>query len=152
MTALIILMTILSQDEKSRDAACLGMRFRDLTADERKAAGLEGGGAKILATVGGAAKAGLKKDDVIASVAGKPFKHADDLIKTLYMSKWDAIDVVRDGKRETVKLTLKELDAGPVVGEAPPDFTLASLTVKKDVELAKLVGARPVVLVFGSYT
>jgi len=152
MTALLILMTILCQDGKSREAACLGMRFRDLTADERKAAGLESGGAKILATVGGAAKAGLRKDDVIAAVAGKPFKHADDLIRTLYMSKWDAIDVVRDGKRETVKLTLKDLDAGPGAGDASPDFTLKSLDGRTEVALAKLIGKRPLVLIFGSYT
>lgn len=61
MPALRLLTGFGGQDEKKRDAACLGMRFRDLTTDERKSAGLETGGAKILAVVVGAEKAGSRR-------------------------------------------------------------------------------------------
>jgi hypothetical protein len=42
---------------------------------------------------------------------------------------------------------------GPLrVGDAAPDFTLPTLDRKQSVRLSALRGARPVVLVFGSYT
>ncbi|MBI3271434.1 MAG: hypothetical protein HYZ53_20760 [Planctomycetes bacterium] len=43
-------------------------------------------------------------------------------------------------------------DKAPKLGEAAPDFTLRSLDDKQEVKLSKLVGKRPIVLVFGSYT
>lgn len=41
---------------------------------------------------------------------------------------------------------------GPKLGEAAPDFTLQSTDGHKPVTLSKLMGPKPVVLVFGSFT
>ncbi len=43
-------------------------------------------------------------------------------------------------------------DKGPKVGEVAPSFKLASLDGKQEFELRTFKGARPVVLLFGSYT
>ena len=44
------------------------------------------------------------------------------------------------------------LQPGPRVDESAPDFTLKTNDGKAEITLSKLVGARPVVLVFGSFT
>ena len=44
------------------------------------------------------------------------------------------------------------LQPGPALGEAAPDFTLKTNDGKGEVTLSKLVGPRPVVLVFGNFT
>ncbi len=43
-------------------------------------------------------------------------------------------------------------DKGPKVGDVAPSFKLASLDGKQEFELKTFKGARPVVLLFGSYT
>jgi hypothetical protein len=43
-------------------------------------------------------------------------------------------------------------DKGPKVGDVAPSFKLASLDGKEEFELKTFKGARPVVLLFGSYT
>jgi thiol-disulfide isomerase/thioredoxin len=44
------------------------------------------------------------------------------------------------------------LQPGPEPGAAAPDFTLKTVDGKEEVQLSKLVGSRPVVLVFGNFT
>ncbi len=44
------------------------------------------------------------------------------------------------------------LQPGPSVGDRAPDFTLRTLDGAKEVTLSKLVGPRPVVLIFGNFT
>ena len=44
------------------------------------------------------------------------------------------------------------LQAGPALGETAPDFTLKTVDGREEVTLAKLVGLKPVVLVFGNFT
>ncbi len=44
------------------------------------------------------------------------------------------------------------LEPGPKVDESAPDFTLKTNDGKAEVTLSKLLGSRPVVLVFGSFT
>lgn len=44
------------------------------------------------------------------------------------------------------------MNEGPHVDETAPDFTLKSTDGKKTVQLSKLLGAKPVVLVFGNFT
>ena len=44
------------------------------------------------------------------------------------------------------------LQPGPVVGESAPDFTLETNDTKRKVTLSKLIGPKPVVLVFGNFT
>lgn len=44
------------------------------------------------------------------------------------------------------------LRPGPVVGDAAPDFTLKTNDGSKEMTLSKLVGPKPVILVFGNFT
>ena len=44
------------------------------------------------------------------------------------------------------------LQAGPALGESVPDFTLKTNDGKAEVTLSKLIGPKPVVLVFGNFT
>ncbi|MFI5459092.1 MAG: deiodinase family protein [Isosphaerales bacterium] len=47
---------------------------------------------------------------------------------------------------------LGSLQPGPALGELVPDFTLKTNDAKTEVTLSKLVGPKPVVLVFGNFT
>jgi hypothetical protein len=44
------------------------------------------------------------------------------------------------------------LEAGPKLGESAPDFTLKTSDGKGELALSKLIGPKPVVLVFGNFT
>ena len=44
------------------------------------------------------------------------------------------------------------LEPGPKVGDSAPDFTLKTNDGKSEITLSKLVGTKPIVLVFGSFT
>jgi hypothetical protein len=44
------------------------------------------------------------------------------------------------------------LQPGPALGEAVPDFTLKTVDGAEEISLAKKIGPRPVVLVFGNFT
>lgn len=46
----------------------------------------------------------------------------------------------------------KREDLGPKVGDVAPNFKLKTLDEKREIELARFKGSKPVVLVFGSYT
>ena len=47
---------------------------------------------------------------------------------------------------------LGSIHEGPKVGGAAPDFTLKTLDGKETIQLSKLIGPKPVVLVFGNFT
>src|SRR5205823_8930983 len=47
---------------------------------------------------------------------------------------------------------LGSLQAGPSLDESAPDFTLKTNDGSKDLTLSKLVGPKPVILVFGNFT
>jgi len=47
---------------------------------------------------------------------------------------------------------LGSLQPGPALGEKAPDFTLKTSDAKGEITLSKLVGPKPVVLVFGNFT
>ena len=44
------------------------------------------------------------------------------------------------------------LQAGPALGDSAPDFTLKTVDGREEITLSKLVGPKPVVLVFGNFT
>ena len=54
--------------------------------------------------------------------------------------------------RALFRQELGSLQAGPKLGEKAPDFTLKTNDGKREVTLSKLVGPKPVVLVFGNFT
>ena len=51
-----------------------------------------------------------------------------------------------------VRRELGAFPPGPSLDEAAPDFTLRTVDGKEDVTLSKLIGPKPVVLVFGNFT
>jgi hypothetical protein len=103
-------------------------------------------------------EAGLRVGDVITGLrdAKPPLRDVrftgDHFIQRLWMTPKIAVEVRRGRERLERELSLKSLDARPRVGDPAPDFTLASPDGKAETMLSKLVGAKPVVLVFGSYT
>jgi len=54
--------------------------------------------------------------------------------------------------RERMRRDRMEDDGAPRVGELAPPFVLQNLEGDRQVDLASLAGAKPVVLFFGSYT
>src|SRR5262249_34537143 len=44
------------------------------------------------------------------------------------------------------------LQSGPALGSAAPDFTLKTAVGRQEITLSKLVGPKPVILVFGNFT
>jgi thiol-disulfide isomerase/thioredoxin len=54
--------------------------------------------------------------------------------------------------RALFRQELGSLQPGPALGETAPDFTLKSNDATQEIRLAKLVGRKPVVLVFGNIT
>lgn len=123
----------------------VGMRFTE-TDD----------GIKILTVREGspAEKAGFKKDDVVVRVNGKARVAEQAFVMGIWTAgKKPATLTIRRGDEELeLKVTAADLDAEPAVGGSAPDFTLKSPDGKNEVTLSKLVGTKPVVLVFGSYT
>ena len=43
-------------------------------------------------------------------------------------------------------------DGAPKKGDVAPTFTLKTLDGEKEVDIAKLIGRKPIILIFGSYT
>lgn len=72
------------------------------------------GGVLVLEAVGPADKAGLKLNDIITELDGKPIRGTKDLRKFLYNEKkiGDSLTVTyyRDGKKDKLKLVLTEKD------------------------------------------
>lgn len=118
-----------------------------------------------------AARLGFRKGDRITAVNGRRLVDGDDFIKMLYATLPDEagrqmrakmglanpedgpfVTVLRGGKAVRIEGGLAELDESPAVGDRAPDFTLAAPDGEATVTLSKLVGRKPVVLVFGSYT
>ena len=117
-----------------------------------------------------AERAGFRAGDRVLGVKTKPSKamrgrgraqmkvrNGDNFIMGLWSSTGAAkgattVAVERDGKRVDIVAGMAELDIRPRVGDKAPDFTLKSPDGKQTVTLSKLIGKKPVVLVFGSYT
>ena len=60
-----------------------------------------------------AAKAGIKAGDIIISIDGKPIRSFGELrakIATMGADKQISLGLIRDGKEQTVKVTLKKAD------------------------------------------
>lgn len=47
---------------------------------------------------------------------------------------------------------LGSMNEGPKLNDPAPDFTLKTVDGKRAIQLSKLIGPKPVVLVFGSFT
>lgn len=112
-----------------------------------------------------AEKLGFQPGDVVLRVNGKRVRNGDAFIQMIWgtapilrnrrgksQPHRDEI-VVRRGKEEiAIQAGMKELDANPKVGAAAPDFTLKAPDGKSERNLARMLGKKPLVLIFGSYT
>ena len=125
-----------------------------------------------------AARLGFQAGDFIIAVNDEMIRNGDDFIKKLYATlpgdvgrrmranlaggkkntpdpKRNFITVLR-GKNHDIAVEIEagmaDLDTMPKVGTRAPDFTLSDASGKTKVTLSNLIGKKPVVLVFGSYT
>jgi serine protease Do len=107
----------------------IGVRIQPLTDDIAESLGLEGTDGALVASVvpeGPAAKAGIEPGDVILSVDGGSIENPRDLtrrIGAIEPGTSAKIDVLRDGRTETLTLTLdelKETQQAAVTPEATP--------------------------------
>jgi hypothetical protein len=131
---------------KKRGGGFLGIRFEEV-----------GEGLRVLGLLEGhpAEKTGLRVGDIIVRV-GQGRRairlNGDVFLQRLWMSPKVTLQVRRGAETLAIETSLAALDAAPRVGDPAPDFTLRSADGKTEVTLSKLVGAKPVVVVFGSYT
>lgn len=104
---------------------------------------------------------GFKTGDLIRAIDGSAIKHGDDFIQKLYgtmsrdgrSQKQDhTITVQRGDERIDIPGGMDQLDAHPAVGDKAPLFTLLDGNGEEQIDLASLIGDKPVFLVFGSYT
>jgi serine protease Do len=92
----------------------LGVQIRELDPEVAARLGLQDKGGVAVAQVfdgSPAAKGGLEAGDIITAVAGKPIKDGSDLqrqVAGLPLKKPSEITVLRDGKAQTLKVTIEE--------------------------------------------
>jgi serine protease Do len=103
----------------------LGVQIQPVTADIAESMGLENAkGALISDTTAGspALKAGLKSGDTILKVNGTDISDARDLAKVIaQMAPGKQVDlaIIRDGKAQTVSVTLATMPTDPQMASAP---------------------------------
>ena len=104
----------------------LGVRVEDVDeerADELGLAGARGALVEGVEEESPAAEAGLQEGDVIVSFDGEPIEEMDELPRLVARSevgKEVDVGVIRDGERETVEVTLGELEQRTASKEQEP--------------------------------
>ncbi len=89
---------------------------------------------------------------------GKDHLSADDFNDALLAGMFAARGRSSEGPKQAVLLRglfageLGSMNEGPRVNQPAPDFTLKTVDGKSTVQLGKLIGPKPVVLIFGSFT
>jgi serine protease Do len=110
----------------------LGVMIRPIDGELAEQLGLENTQGALVAEVvanGPSASAGVQPGDVIVSFAGKPVRRSRDLpwlASTAGIGKSVEIDIVRNGRRETLTVTMGELPTDPKTArtqKAPRDAT-----------------------------
>ncbi|RTL65389.1 MAG: Do family serine endopeptidase [Hyphomicrobiales bacterium] len=131
--------SVIPQLQKSGhvDRGWLGVQIQPVTREIADSLGLNNAAGALIAGVQSnspAAKAGLKAGDVITSIDGNEVKDAKDLsrkIGTLAPQRAVALQLMRDGKTQTVNLTLGQLaeQSAPKAGpqERPRHQRMGSL-------------------------
>ncbi len=107
-----------------------------------------------------AEKAGFRSGDTILKIEGQSRRrrkapsilNGDYFLQVLWMSKKATVMVLRDGKEIPIQTSIHDLDKTMSVGDKAPGFTLKAADGKSKTSLSDLVGKKPVVLIFGSYT
>jgi len=96
-----------------KDAPLLGFKYTELAPGDRMWAGIPGKmGIKITDVVEGgpAAKAGLKKEDLVLSINSKQLnaENVDEVVKTLPVKTEFAVNIHRNRSKQALKMTLDE--------------------------------------------
>jgi len=111
-TAVQVYNSIIRSGKMSRGS--IGITFRKYNADVLKALGLKEGVIVEDVNKGGPAdKAGVKREDVIVAINGKPVKDGDDLVQRISgtpIGEQVAITVDRNGKKVELRLTIADRD------------------------------------------
>ncbi|MBL8991605.1 MAG: Do family serine endopeptidase [Phycisphaerae bacterium] len=105
----------------------MGIGYQDLDDDTARALGLQPNAGVLVSNViegSPAEKAGLKIEDVITSIDGRPMNSGNTLRNTVAFAppgKTIAIEFLRDGRKQKVDLTLARRDDGlAAAGDAAP--------------------------------
>jgi serine protease Do len=113
----------------------IGVSIQTVTPEIARALGIKEPEGALVGDVvpdGPADKGGIKRGDVIVSFNGKPVKRANDLpmiVADTPVGKTVDVNVIRDKKEMTVKITVKEMPAGKLTsGMVAPQQALG-LTV-----------------------
>jgi serine protease Do len=119
----------------------LGVRIQDVTPDVAEAMGLADARGALVTDVpeGPAMEAGVKAGDVIVSFDGIEVKDTRDLVRRVAdadVGKAVALVVLRDGREETLSLTLGRREEAE--GEAVPAVATPDQPVEKDLLGMKL--------------
>ncbi len=106
--------------------AMLGLVPVDLKEYEKKERGLDGGALVEEVSPGGPSdKAGIKKGDVVVKIGSTPIQSEvalRDLMFTLQPSSTVPVEIVRNGKHETVNVALVPYTAPKPVAQEQPNF------------------------------
>lgn len=141
---------------RRRVGAFFGFHIRELLPDECAARDLDQARAVLLDAVPAgseAAELGLRTGDIVTDINGEPVKNGDLFVQALYGGpKGVLLGVNRGAENRDIRVSVKKLDRRPQIGDRAPDFRLATREGNRSLHLNELVGKRPVVLVFGSYT
>jgi serine protease Do len=105
----------------------LGVQMQDITPEVAEKLKLDSARGVVVAAVqpnGPAAKGGIKDGDIVVGVAGQPIedgKRLQRIVRTAPLGKPLPFDVIRDGKKETVQVTIEQMpdDYGLVSIESP---------------------------------
>jgi serine protease Do len=122
--------TSTSKEKSKTESGYIGVYMQDLTEDVRKGLDLKVAEGVLVSGVqddSPAEKAGLEEGDVIVSFAGKDIASPDDLrdiVKEFEPGAAAKMEVVRDGKTQTLTVT---------VGERPEQETFTFVTPDVDV-------------------
>lgn len=112
--------------------AHLGVQMQDITADLAKAFQIETGKGAVVTRVqsGSAAdKADLQVGDVVTAIDGRQLINADSLrnsVGLLMVGQTIKLQIIRDGKKKTLKATVKRIDKSMIQGDVHPKLSGAT--------------------------
>lgn len=116
----------------------IGVVIQDLTPELAEALDIEVGHGAVISQVepdSPAARSGLQAGDVVVALDGRPLRNASDLRNRVGLTPVGttvALDIVRDGKRRTIRLKIDE--PAPETGGAPEDIPALAGALFRDLE------------------